>query len=223
MVPPEIAALWATQATLAPLELVWGEPAARVGLDIRHGPRSFDLTAVGVAGPLRVALGFEARSGGGLGHTVEDDLSAAVLRVAKDEGRDDLDRILSLADALFPARRRGGQPRLGELRSELLTAIDGALAFAAQQACPVAVFVVHEFVRSGIVPGWVADSSRDLDQFLCRLTRGQHQHLEPGQLLGPLEVGRHDWGPSLFIGKARRTIARIAPPLVARQLNLLDA
>lgn len=222
-VPLEISELLTTQVALDSLELEWVEPEARVHFDNVPGePRNADLVAVGEVGQLRVALSVEAKADEPFGQAVVVELSAAVHRVAHDEGRGKLNRILKLADALF-SPRRGGEPRLGEIRYQLLTATAGTLAFAAQHSCPVAVFLIHEFLGPATNPGRVADNTRDLDHFVWRMTRSEHTSLAPGQLIGPLDVGGHPWGAlpqTLYIGKARRNLDLAAQNVVAREPDL---
>ena len=88
----------------------------------------------------------------------------------------------TLVAALLP-NRRDGQAPLSEVRYQLLTAVAGAWAFAAQNAAPVAVFVVHEFLTTEADLPAVRENERDLNQALARLTRNRVTSLKSGDLV----------------------------------------
>jgi len=93
-----------------------------------------------------------------------------------------LKRLQTLVAALLP-NRRDGQAPLSEVRYQLLTAVAGAWAFAAQNAAPVAVFVVHEFLTTEADLPAVRENERDLNQALARLTRNRVTSLKSGDLV----------------------------------------
>jgi hypothetical protein len=44
---------------------------------------------------------------------------------------------------------------------------------------------------------------------VCRVTGGEHHSIAVGELLGPIDVRGHPWGPlprALYLGKVRRTV-----------------
>ena len=131
--------------------------------------------------------------------------------------RVEVEALQTLVAAPLP-NRRDGQAPLSEVRYQLLTAVAGAWAFAAQNAAPVAVFVVHEFLPTEPDLPAVRENERDLNQALARITRNGVTSLKPGDLAGPFEVpvgqacpGVEEW----YVGKCRTAID------VATQIDLL--
>jgi hypothetical protein len=165
----------------------------------------------------RVAISIEAKATESFGRALGEEIVAAAGQWVFTERGSKLKRLQTLVAALLP-NRRDGQAPLSEVRYQLLTAVAGAWAFAAQNAAPVAVFVVHEFLPTEADLPAVRENERDLNQALARITRNRVTSLKPGDLLGPFGVppspswlGVHEW----YVGKCRTAID------VATQIDLL--
>jgi hypothetical protein len=208
--PADLLALLAPVPELADLDFERGFPEHRIRFDGARGePRNTDLAVVGNRQLLgRVGLSIEAKASEPFGATVGDEIMRAASQWAFDEKAAKLDRIRQLADVILP-RHRPGQSPLGELRYQLLTAIAGAWAFAAEAGASTAVFVVHEFVGAAAEEGRLQQNARDLDRVLERVTHGATSQLPPGHIVGPLAVpagpawqGVTQW----YLGKCRTPI-----------------
>lgn len=94
------------------------------------------------------------------------------------------------------------------LRYQLLTAVAGLLADAADCGADTALFIVHEFV--GLTDDEkLATNSADLDRFIRLLSHGEVETLPPGTLAGPFAApgNEHFSGTNrLFVGKCRRAV-----------------
>lgn len=204
--PAELLALLQTVPDLAQLTFEVGYPEHRIAFDlVRGGPRNTDL-AIQCSGPIGgVALSIEGKSTEPFGRTVGDEIVAAASRWAFDEEPGKLDRVRQLAELILP-RLRPGQAPLAEIRYQILTAIAGAWAFAAQSGAATAVLVVHEFLRPNAPAGRVEQNGRDLDRVVRRITRGDVEQIVPGQMVGPLMVPAGAAWPGVttwYLGKCR--------------------
>jgi hypothetical protein len=207
--PSDLLTLLATIPQLSHLHFLLGYPERRVHFDNAPGePRNTDLALLCDGPGGRVAISIDAKADESFGRALGDEIVVAASQWAFSERAAKLKRLQFLVATLLSSRR-DGQARLSELRYQLLTAIAGAWAFAAENDAPVAVFVVHEFLPTDPDLARVRENERDLDQALTRITANQVTSLRPGQLLGPLLVpsnpawpGVHHW----YVGKCRTTL-----------------
>jgi hypothetical protein len=207
--PRDLLSLLATEPRLSRLEFVVGYPERRVRFDDAPGePRNTDLALVCEGPEGRVAISIEAKATESFGGALGAEIIAAASQWAFSERQTKLKRVQGLVAALL-RRRQDGQAPLSELRYQLLTAIAGTWAFAAEQHAPVAVFVVHEFLPAGPdLPG-VLENERDLNQVLARITRNRVTALKPGDLAGPLDVPISEWWVGVnewYVGKCRTIV-----------------
>lgn len=214
--PAELQALLATIPDLTGLTFECGYPERRVRFDdVRGEPRNTDLALECTGLSSRVGLSIEAKSTETFGQVVGDEIMRAASQWAFDERPGKLMRIKSLSDAILPHLRPAQSP-LAELRYQLLTAIAGAWAFAAEVTAPCAVLVMHEFVRPRADQRRLRQNARDLDRLVERLTRGETAHLGPGQMIGPLTVPSGETWPGVtnwYLGKCQTLL----PPMVPAQ------
>jgi uncharacterized protein DUF6946 len=204
--PSDFLALLASVPVLAALSFDIGYPEHRVRFDeVRGEPRNTDLAVIctGLVG--RVALSVEGKVDETFGRAVGEEIMGAAAQWAFEERDGKLDRLRQLAHVILPPRR-AGQARIGEIRYQLLTAIAGAWAFAAQSQASIAAFVVHEFLSANVISARIEENGRDLDRIVERVTNGQVRNIALGQLVGPLSVppspswvGVAEW----YIGKCR--------------------
>jgi len=186
-------------------------PEYKVRFDNLSGePRNADLVALGRAAGTSVALSLEAKADESFGEFVSKLLLKAACKIAQEIPTGAIQRVQGLASALLPPRQ-GGNPPLGELRYQLLTATAGALAFAKQASAQVAVLVIHEFRSDCLSARKLADNQRDLNQFVGRLSGGKWNKVGLGKLVGPIQVRGNSWIPSdvpLYVGKVYRDLIR---------------
>jgi len=207
--PPDLLALLATVPRLSRLEFLAGYPERRVRFDSAPGePRNTDMALLCDGPSGRVAISIEAKAEESFGRALGDEIVVAASQWAFSERSTKLKRLQLLVTTLLPPRR-DGQTRLNELRYQLLTAIAGTFAFAAESDAPTAVFVVHEFLPTGPESAAVRENGRDLDQALARITANQVMPLRPGDLLGPFTVPSNRAWPEVldwYVGKCRTII-----------------
>ena len=207
--PSEVTELLEPHADFGPI-LDWhAEPEAKLRFDEFKGePRNSDL-AVYVQdrhGPYLIAV--EAKADEPFGEPFSDALAAAAERFIANQASKGVARAMQLATMLFGPRRKG-EPAIGKLRYQLMTAVAGALSEAERQGFGRVVMLVHEFVTDATRDERHERNAIDLAAFVSRLTGGVHLELMHGQLVGPLGVpGKtlKSAAPKLYVGKVRRNI-----------------
>lgn len=144
-------------------------PEHRIRFDNNAGePRNADLAIIGRVGRSKVAITVEAKADEPFAATVASTFSTAVERGLGFPRSRGVQRIEHLGQALF-SRRLKGQPSVGNLRYQLLTAVAGTLAFAREQHAAIAVLVVHEFVTDKTSDERHFENAKDFAAFLHRL------------------------------------------------------
>lgn len=216
--PVPVRRLLASHPDIGPLRLeeVDAEPECKIRFDTYGGPRQADLAFIASDDAGRIAVTIEGKADESFDAYVGDVLADAVDRglVAASNG---VRRVEELAASLLPARtpRPNGRalPPLRTLRYQLMTAVAGTLAYARQAGADRAVLVVEEFITDRTDDRLHTRNQRDLEQFLARLTGGEHIALAPGRLAGPIRVPGAPLFASpaaLYVGKAVHDI-RQAP------------
>lgn len=186
------------------VELV--KPEHHIHFDTKAGePRNSDLAFVGHANGRSVAVTVEAKADEPFGATVTKTMADALERAVTNERSRGLERVRGLARELFGPRSKG-DPALGNLRYQLLTAVLATLAYAAQEHADVAVLLVHEFLTDKTSAAKVQKNSEDLDRFMVRLSGGAYTAAGDG-LNGPIPVRGAPTAVPLFIGKLSTTLA----------------
>jgi Domain of unknown function (DUF6946) len=207
-IPEELSRLFLGSADFSEIELVRGEPEARVSFDGRVGePRNADLSIDATVRGRPVAISIEAKADEPFGELMPDALSSAVEALLTNERSGALARASELCRALLPSTSKG-LPAIRELRYQLLTATAGALAHAQAIGAETALLLIHEFRREG------TESERrrrqnatDLNAYLRRISSDEHAIMVEGQLAGPILVpGAPLFAvpPALYIGKISR-------------------
>jgi hypothetical protein len=181
------------------------KPAHQIRFDTNAGePRNSDLAFVGRANGRSIAVTVEAKADESFGATVSKTMADALERAVTNERSRGLERVRSLARELFGPRTKG-DPSLGNLRYQLLTAVSATLAFAAHEHADIAVLLVHEFLSRETSTAKVQRNSEDLDQLLFRLSGGAYPAAGDG-LNGPISVRGAPTEVPLFIGKLSTTL-----------------
>jgi hypothetical protein len=210
-IPPETRALLSTRPEFSGFELVEALPDCRVRVDDLPGePPNADLMLVGTtdSGTAEFVMGVIAKGDEPFGAYVSDELVAAARRVAREVPATSFERITRLAGALLPARV-GGEPHLGELRYQLLTATAGAVAYATERGAKRAVVMVHEFRTHETDDSLLMDNQRDLDRLMQRITNSETTAVPINQLIGPVTIPGNEFispDVELFVGKVRREL-----------------
>jgi Domain of unknown function (DUF6946) len=204
--PAEIAALLASHSAFGIVNQWEAEPEARLPFDDFPGePRNTDLAVYGRDQFGDFALAVEAKADEPFGGSIADALAAAVDRKLENPRSNGVARVEQLAMALLGPRLKG-EPALGQLRYQLLTATAGALRAGETRGATRVVLVVQEFWTRLTTDARHALNAADLNGFVSRLSHGNVSVVEPGVLYGPFAVPGaplFNAPQSLFIGKAR--------------------
>lgn len=213
--PYEVQRIFDLHAAFGPI-LHWvAEPEVKLPFDSFKGePRNSDLVIQAEDAHGKYLIAVEGKADEPFAETVADTLAAALERGLAANGRSKgITRVEQLAAAFLGPRQRG-EPHVGELRYQLLTACAGALCEAARQGVTRAVVLVHEFVTIRTDDIKHARNAADLDVFVRRLSHQVVMRVESDHLYGPFRVPGNEAIPShvdLYIGKVVRNI-RINPP-----------
>jgi hypothetical protein len=178
-------------------------PEHRIPFDDHGGePRNADLAFVGQTADRKIAVTVEAKADESFGTTVAKTISDALERSIRNPRSHGIRRVEDLVRSLMPAREKG-DPHVGDLRYQLLTAAAGSLAYAAKEGADSAVLVVHEFVTDLTRDVLHSKNAAAFRAFVHRLSRAEVIP-EERELLGPFGVpGGPLFQPAvpLFIGK----------------------
>jgi uncharacterized protein DUF6946 len=180
-------------------------PEHPIRFDAHRGePRNADLAFLGKAGKVRVAVTIEAKADEPFGSRVAETLAAALERAIENPRSNGVRRVEALVRALFRSGQNGDPPA-STLRYQLLTAVAGTLAYAAEQRAPTAVLVVHEFVTNKTSATRHAKNAADYRAFLHRLGGRDLKDQGAQSLLGPFHVP----GAPLFSKPATLWIGKV--------------
>lgn len=179
-------------------------PEHRIRFDAHGGePRNADLAFVGRTNRSTVAVTIEAKADEPFGATVAETIAEALERGIQNAESQGVKRVEDLVRALLPPRRKG-QPHVGGLRYQLLTAAAGTLAYAVEQGATTAVLVVHEFITDKTSDNRHTENAEDFRAFLYRLGGEPLLRQESSMLVGPFGVPGlpvFPASPKLLIGK----------------------
>lgn len=207
-IPEELLAVLATHDDFGEI-LEWeAEPECLVPFDDYGSPANVDmlLSARDNHGGFVVAV--EAKADESFGPLVSRALSASLERLLRSSSSNGLARVKELAAYILgPAKK--GDPRLHQIRYQLLTTTAAALSRAQEEAAVRAVVLVHEFETPRTKSKNRARNSRDLVRFLRRLGIQEPAQVLDGELLGPIRVpagANFADPPPLYVGKATRHV-----------------
>jgi hypothetical protein len=161
-------------------------PEARLTFDGCGGNvRNSDIAFVAQCAGGKVAVTVEGKGHESFGFTVAKAYEAAIEVKLKKPRSKAVDRLTGLIPTLFSERKQG-QPKVGDLRYQLLTATAGTLAYAMKEGAKLAVMIVHEFKTNLTDDKLHEKNHRDLEAFVRRLS-GTKTEILPGTLIGPFE------------------------------------
>jgi len=165
----------------------YGEPEAKLPFDAFAGePRNTDILVMARDKRGAYVLAVEGKADEPFGASVADTLSDAVERRIGNPRSKGVDRVVNLGIAILGTPLRG-EPKIGELRYQLLTATAGAVCEAERRGVDRAVLFIHEFVTRKTSDNKHRLNANDLDRFLHRLSHGSVREAGTG-LLGPFEI-----------------------------------
>ncbi|WP_342565248.1 hypothetical protein NST84_08960 [Paenibacillus sp. FSL R7-0345] len=172
-------------------------PECETKLDAFNGNgRKHDLIVYGKTSDKKTLISIEAKADEPFGEVI----SNLIKRYSTNPRTKVPERIKQLGLSVF------GDKDFGHIRYQLLHAVAGTLIEARINNCGQAVFVVHEFVPSGIHSKKSKQNNEDLQTFVELLT---DIPLIEGQLIGPIKVIGGNNIPSnipLYIGKIESAI-----------------
>jgi len=209
--PADLVALLAGHFDFIDFNFERGYPQCRVPLDEDRGlSRPVDLALVCSTTFGRVIINVIAKAREGFGRSVGDEIIASASQWAFEERRDRLDGLMRLVEIIIP-KRRPAQPRLAELKNELLLSVARTWAFASQHQARVGILVLHEFLSDREESPRTHENHLDLVRLLERITEGRIRDVPIGQLIGPLPVppspswsGTEQW----YVGKCRTAVTQ---------------
>lgn len=210
--PPEIAALLSSHPDLVDLVLERVEPEALLPFDNRNGPRNADLAITARDRKGVVAITVEAKADEPFDNTVAEVFDVALERLLENPRSGGVARVVDLAQSLIPGWVTG-TVAVSELRYQLLTAVAGTLALAAEIEADRAVLVIHEFHTAKTSARLLSRNAQDIDHFVARLSNGTVRAIDEGVLAGPFFVPGEPLFTrqiALYIGKAVRRIGEPA-------------
>ena len=200
---------WKGIRTLGAITGWRAEPEAKLRFDNFAGePRNSDIAATCRDPNGDYLLAVEAKADESFGETIERSLAAALERRIANNRSNALSRIQQLTEALFEPKRKG-EPKLGTLRYQLLTACAGALCEAERLGFDRALMLVQEFVTDETDDRKHRANAIDLDEFVSRLSHLNVTNVRSGEIYGPFGVPGLpllEATPRLYIGKVSRTL-----------------
>jgi len=209
--PAEVSAALGAHPAFGAVRSWEAEPEAKLRFDKFAGePRNSDLAvyAEDAHGPYLMAV--EAKADEPFSETTGDTLVAALERYLENERSNGVVRVQQLSQALL-GRRQPGDPKIKELRYQLLTACAGALCEAERRGYSRALLLIHEFRSDKTSDENHERNAADLGRFLQRLSHGEITTVGPGEICGPFTVPGVPLlsGPvQLFVGKVSRNLRR---------------
>jgi hypothetical protein len=210
--PREVGALLSTCAHLGDIRVHRAEPEVLLSFDSYRGPRNADLALWATSGSDPLAITVEAKADESFDDLVGDVISSALERLSTTPRSGGVTRVVQLAQSLFPPAQKG-QPRITDLRYQLITATAGTLAHAAAIGAGRAVLIVHEFVTTKTSRQALSANHDDLSRFIGRLSGGSVASVEAGVLYGPFVVPGEplfENPAQFFVGKAVRRLGEPA-------------
>ncbi len=203
VVPGELSEMLASCDDIGDVEFHEGWPECPVALDDFPGEtRNADLLLTGLCNFGPVIVSVEAKADEELGPTLAKQLSSA-----KSDASRIPERVENLCHGLF-GRPYDADPKLDDLRYQLLTGSAGALIEALNHQAVAAVFCIHEFIGAATDDLKLRRNEGDIGAFIEHLSSGEHRELKPGQVLGPFRARGSGLSRrmSLYMGRAVRRV-----------------
>ena len=155
--------------------------------DLPGGPRHHDLLLVLREGERVVVAGVEAKAGESLDQTVIKKREDGLALRARGESTNRPERVDRLLMALL-GRSLDQEPRLGNLRYQLLTAAAGTLVEAQERGAHAALLIIHDLAPTRGTPDGLTPTQLAVSDFVTELARDGQPHHTTGVVHGPLTV-----------------------------------
>jgi hypothetical protein len=209
LMPEEVSRLLRTHPDFGEV-LSWsGEPEAKLPFDAFPGePRNTDIAVIAEDRHGKYVLAIEAKADEPFAETVADTLAQALERKLLNVRSNGIARVEQLTTAIL-GPRQSGEPQIGQLRYQLLTATAGALCEAQRRGFERAVLLVHEFVTVKTSDEKHRMNTQDLQRFLTRLAHGKFVPSLSSSLAGPFLVPGSPLlktAVRLYVGKVTRNL-----------------
>ncbi|HEY3383474.1 MAG TPA: hypothetical protein VGK32_17030 [Vicinamibacterales bacterium] len=203
--PDDLRALFDSRDNTRGLSVDLVTPEHRIVFDAHGGePRNADLAFVGRTATTTVAVTIEAKADEPFGATVAQTMTDALERLITTPASHGVMRVADLVQAILPVRGKD-QPKVGDLRYQLLTAVAGSLAYARENQADLAVLIIHQFVTSKTRDTKHAKNEQDYRAFVNRLTGVLPEAHDTTPRLGLFAVP----GAPLFASGSRLLIGKI--------------
>ena len=205
-IPTDLIALLNGHPALINIEILEGVPEHKIPLDnFRGETRNADLVLVGKRGESKVSINIEAKADEPYDQTIAEKLRSVKNPRSKIPYRIDMLCRALLEDT--PALN----PKLLDLRYQLLTGCAGALIEASRIGAEIAVFVIHLFISDCVDYEKVQSNGADYLEFLKCLGFPGAVSTDDGKLVGPIMVPGGPFVPSdipLYVGKIKTKVTR---------------
>jgi hypothetical protein len=208
--PAEIAELLSSHADIGALTVERVEPECLLAFDEHRGPRNADMAmwAHDANGPISITV--EAKADETFDRIVADVLDAGRKTLLAAPNSKALTRAIDLMRCLFDVSAED-EPRISELRYQLLTATAGTLALAKSMKATRGVVIVHEIISASCTQAKLDANHRDLGRFMGHISKGAVTEMQSSILYGPYTVPGaplFDAPAALYFGKAVRRLPR---------------
>jgi hypothetical protein len=154
--------------------------------NFRGEQRNHDLVLFGATTGKKTVVGIEAKADESLGDSLTDYLRKAKARKTKTPTKSP-ERLKRLTTQLF-GRTLKDDPKLGELRFQLLSAAAGTLIEAKNSGSAQAVLIVHEFHSDGVRKPKVDANRAAVKAFVRAFGQVRVPRGATGWLAGPIAV-----------------------------------
>jgi hypothetical protein len=207
--PTEVAELLANHQDFGEVMSWNAEPEAKLKFDnFRGEPRNTDLVVYARDRFGDYVLAVEAKADEPFADLVAKTLAGALERKLKNQNSNGLIRAELLVAAILGPRQIP-EPKVSDLRYQLLTACAGALCEAKRRGYSRAVMLVQEFITNKTDDENHRRNASDLERFLRRLAHNPKLCLESDNLYGPFTLPGHPIIKSpikLYVGKVSRNL-----------------
>jgi len=148
VIPAEIINILETELLTSDLKIDCVEPECKIKFDSFGGePRNADLAFIGKNKYGTVAVNIEAKTDETYSTTLSETITKALETLSGNSNSKKLDRIKFLTSSLFK-EDKSKNPKIIDLRYQLLTAVAGSLAYAQSNNAETAVLIIHEFITN---------------------------------------------------------------------------
>lgn len=206
--PPEVLSALGGHQAFGSIQSWQAEPEAKLRFDTFAGEtRNSDLIVYAKDSHGSFLIAVEAKADEPFSETVSEIMTAALERYLKNNRSNAVTRVEQLTRAILGPREKKGEPSVGEIRYQLLTACAGALCEAERCSSSRALMLIHEFITNKTNDNKHLQNAEDLNKFVKRISHGVLSSVQDGKIYGPFVVPGTPiltTRVELFIGKVSR-------------------